>query len=77
MKKQRRKRAAGAGPDSDSVTGMIAPMRELVEQNKELYVERHEYRDATAADFNGLDRNWYDAAASGRCSGRIAGICIC
>lgn len=63
-RKQQRKRAAGSGDadDFDAVADMVAPMRGLIEQHKKIYVERHEYRDATAADFKGLDRKWYDAA---------------
>jgi hypothetical protein len=63
-KKQQGKRpdTASHKKDSDSLSDMLAPMRELVEQNRKLFVERHEYRDATPADLEGGDRKWYDAA---------------
>ncbi|HEV2293864.1 MAG TPA: DUF1963 domain-containing protein [Tepidisphaeraceae bacterium] len=61
MKKKQSKRAASSRKgDSDALADMIAPMRGLVEQQKKIFVERHEYRDATAADFKGRDRKWYD-----------------
>jgi hypothetical protein len=64
VKKKQRKRTAGSRKGgADALADMIAPMRGLVEDNRKVYVERHEYRDATAADFKGRDRTWYDAAA--------------
>lgn len=63
MKKKQSKRVASSRKgDSDALADMIAPMRGLVEQQKKIFVERHEYRDGTAADFKGRDRKWYDAA---------------
>jgi hypothetical protein len=64
MDKKRPKRAAAGSRkgDSDALADMVAPMRRLVEDNKKVYVERHDYRDATAADYKGRDRSWYDAA---------------
>jgi hypothetical protein len=41
---------------------MLGTARERVEENKKIYVERHDYRPATEADFDGRDRGWYDAA---------------
>jgi hypothetical protein len=49
---------------SDSLAETLAPMRKWVEQNKKIYVERHEYRPATDADFTDRDRAWYDAATA-------------
>jgi hypothetical protein len=53
---------ARRGWEGDLLGDLVAPMRGLVEQQKQIFVERHEYRDATAADFKGRDRKWYDAA---------------
>ena len=41
---------------------MVVPMRQQVEEIKQLYIERHEYRAATEADFKGRDRKWYEKA---------------
>jgi hypothetical protein len=58
--KTQRKTRSRKTDDSDMLADLIAPMRKVVEDNKKFYVERHEYRDATTADFKGRDRKWYD-----------------
>jgi len=47
---------------TDSIAGALEPARKMVANNKAIYVERHEYRPATDADFIDRDRAWYDAA---------------
>jgi len=42
----------------------LAPAEKLVEQNKKIYVEKHDKRPATEADFAGKDRGWYDATTA-------------
>ena len=51
------KKSARKTPSIDDV---IAPMRKMARDLREIYVESHEYREATDADFKGRDRKWYD-----------------
>lgn len=62
MKKKRQLGNVEAGKADSDLAGMVDPMRDLIAQQKKIYVERHEYRKATAADMKHLDRKWYDAA---------------
>jgi hypothetical protein len=47
-------------PLKESLASAVA----TVEEHKKLYVDRHEHRAATEADFVGRDRAWYDAATA-------------
>jgi hypothetical protein len=46
---------------TSALKDVLDPAREMVQRNKAIFAERHEYRDATDADFAGLDRDWYES----------------
>ena len=46
----------------DVVGDSIGSAKKLVGELKNLYVERHDYRDARESDFKAADRKWYDAS---------------
>jgi len=50
-------------PDGlDAVGDSIGTTKKLVGELRNIYVERHDYRDARESDFKAADRNWYDAS---------------